>query len=97
MLKYTSKESGLLIFGSDKLNDLIPNFNYENIFKTNAITKESNYNWSFDINKIICVNITKDNYDITYTINKEITLTEINKDISLIQGNYHYYDFIEKK
>ena len=96
MLKYTSKESGLLIFGSDNLNDLIPNFNIENLIKTNAIVKESNYNWAFDIQKIICINTTKDNYNDTYIIHKESTKAEINNDISLIQGSYNYYSFIEK-
>ena len=96
ILKYTSEESGLLIFGSDNINELIPNFNSYNLHKTNAFIKESDYNWAFDILKIICVNNTNENKNFTYAINKEITKAEIDNDFSLIQGSYDYYNFIEK-
>ena len=94
MLKYISDESGFLIFGANNLNDLIINYKPENVYKTNIIVKESNYNWAFDIQKIICVNTTKGNDNDTYIINKDITKAEINNDFSLIQGNYNYYSFI---
>ena len=96
LLKYTSNERGLLIFGSDNLRDLIPNFNSENLFKIKATINEGNYKWGFEIQKIICVNKSKDNENITYIINKNLINIEINNDFSLIQGNYDYYNYIEK-
>ena len=96
LLKYTSNERGLLIFGTDNLNDLIPNFNPDNLFRMKATISEGNYNWGFEIQKVICINKSKEENNITYIYNKGIIKSEINNDFSLIQGNYDYYNYIQK-
>lgn len=87
-LKYISKNEGLLIFGWNE-KDLISNFNEEKLFIANSIINSSNYNWGFEIEKIICG---EDNY----TINIEGKRAEINNDFGLIQGSSSYYNYIEK-
>ena len=95
ILKYTSKEKGLFILGSNDLKDIIPNYNSENLFKTNSLVSESNF-WTFELQKVVCINYTNDNDNTSFTLNKEPTKAQINNDLSLIQGSYSYYSFIEK-
>ena len=95
LLKYTSNENGFLIFGSDNLKEIIPNYNSENLYKIKALINKGNYNWAFDIQKVVCINKTKDKYNNEYIINKETVKAEINNDFSLIHGNYKYYLFIK--
>ena len=95
LLKYTSNENGFLIFGLDNLKEIIPNYNKENLYKIKALINKGNYNWAFDIQKVVCINKTKDKYNNEYIINKETVKAEINNDFSLIHGNYKYYLFIK--
>ena len=95
LLKYISNENGFLIFGTDNLKEIIPNYNSENLYKIKAFINRGNYNWGFELQKVVSINKTKDKDNNTYIINKETIKAEINNDFSLIQGNYKYYIFIE--
>ena len=97
VLKYTSNESGYLIIGTNDLQEIIPNYSENNLFSTNAVISGLNYHWTFNIQKITstCINNTN-NQNETFIINDNIVNAEINNDFSFIQGNYKYYEFIEK-
>ena len=78
---------------SDNLKDSIPNFNPDNLYKTNSIITGVRNNWLFYIQKVISIDI--ENNKINY-INKKIIKAEIDNDFSFIQGNYDYQTFLEK-
>ena len=96
ILKYTSKEKGFLILGTDDLKEIIPNYNGNNLFTTRAIIEGVSFYWTFSVQKIISISTNKtDNKNETFIINSNIVNAQINNDFNLIQGNYKYYGFIE--
>ena len=97
LLKYTSKVSGFLIIGTNDLEEIIPNYNSNNLYTTKAVIEGVSFYWTFNIQKVISIipNSTN-NQNETFIINDEIVNAQINNDFNFIQGNYKYYEFIEK-
>ena len=97
LLKYTAKDSGFLILGTNDLEEIIPNYNLNNLYTTKAVIEGVSFYWTFNIQKVISIipNSTN-NQNETFVINDEIVNAQINNDFNFIQGNYKYYEFIEK-
>ena len=97
LLKYTSKDKGFLILGTNDLEEIIPNYNSNNLYITKAVIEGVSFYWTFNIQKVISIipNSTN-NQNETFIINDEIVNAQINNDFNFIQGNYKYYEFIEK-
>ncbi len=86
MMKYNSLDEGLFIIGAN-MDEIIPNYNDENLFYSYAIMTGMNLIWGFPLRQIKC----GDNITIN-TNEKEIKL---DIDFSLIKGDRAYYEYIE--
>ena len=96
ILKYTSKEKGFLILGTNDLKEIFPNYNENNLYTTRAIIEGVSFYWTFNIQKVISISTNStNNKNETFVINSNIVNAQINNDFNLIQGNYKYNGFIE--
>ena len=96
ILKYTSKEKGFLILGTNDLKEIFSNYNENNLYTTRAIIEGVSFYWTFNIQKVISISTNStNNKNGTFVINSNIVNAQINNDFNLIQGNYKYNGFIE--
>ena len=97
VLKYTSNESGYLIIGTNNLQEIVPNYSENNLFSTKAIISGFNNHWTISIQRISCTCIDNiNNQNKSFAINNIRVTADINNDFSFIQGDYKYFEFIEK-
>jgi hypothetical protein len=98
LIKYTSRDEGLLIFGPE-MDKIYPNYDTNKFFITNSEVKPGDHSWTIVIDKIY-------SGDKNETINKKAVKAEINNDFGLLEGNEEYYynitlnyfkDYIKKR
>ena len=86
MMKYNSLDEGLFIIGAN-MDEIIPNYNIENLFNSYAIMSGMNLMWGLSLRQLIC----GDNI----AINTNEKTIKLDIDFSLIKGDRAYYEYIE--
>ena len=86
MMKYNSLDEGLFIIGAN-MDEIIPNYNIENLFNSYSIMSGMNLIWGLYLRQIICGDNT--------TINTNEKTIKLDIDFSLIKGDRTYYEYIE--
>jgi hypothetical protein len=98
LIKYTSRDEGLLIFGPE-MDKIYPNYDINKFFITNSEVGPGDHSWTIVIDKIY-------SGDKNETLNKKPVKAEINNDFGLLEGNEEYYynitlnyfkDYIKKR
>jgi hypothetical protein len=87
MIKYNTLDEGLFIIGAN-MDEIIPNYNIENLFSFKTIFSGMNLIWGLSLREIICGN--------NITINAKENIIKLDIDFSLIKGNKAYFEYIEK-
>ena len=97
LVKYTSKNEGLLIFGPE-MDKIYPNYDKNKFFITNYPVESEDHSWKIVIDKIY-------SEDKNETLNENVK-AEINNDFGLLEGDWKYYyhivlnyfkDYLKKK
>jgi hypothetical protein len=86
MMKYNSLDEGLFIIGAN-MDEIIPNYNIENLFNSYSIMSGMNLIWGLYLRQIISGDNT--------TINTNEKTIKLDIDFSLIKGDRTYYEYIE--
>jgi len=89
IIKYNSDNEGLVIFGTN-MNEIIKNYDDNNLYKIQARFIGTHYPWSFDIHLMTAFG------DKNMTFGGHEMWIEINNDISVLIGNNYYEDYIHK-
>ena len=98
LIKYTSENEGLLIFGPE-MDKIYPNYDIKKFFISNDQVKPEDNSWTIIIDKIY-------SGDKNEALNQKFVKAEIKNDFGLLEGNGEYYyhiilnyfrDYIKKR